>query len=157
MKEFSQWKARSALLLSQCAKASFVDANINMLVTDWKTTLIPFVKRVEAGAWRELGDIVRKAINLDLEMNKSRALFAVRQWSAEGINKLDPATIETAVGFEAARPGMTAEIVVAPSLTKTGNADGDAFDTMSYISKWVVVCAENRENMKKPKKGSEHQ
>ena len=127
-----------------------------MLLNEWQPTLGPFVKRSEAGAWRELGDIVRKAINLDLEMNKSRALFAVQRWSAEGIEKLDPAIIETAVGFEAARPGMAVELVLAPSLTKTGNADGDAFDTMSFISKWVVVCTENRENMKKaPKTGFE--
>jgi hypothetical protein len=90
-------------------------------------------------------------------MCKSRAFFELQQWRAKDLELLDETTFETAIGFEAAQPGMRPEIVIAPSLTKTGNADGDAFETMTFISKWTVICAENRESLKKlPKAGNGH-
>ena len=70
---------------------------------------------------------------------------------------LDETTFETAIGFEAAQPGMRPEIVIAPSLTGTGHSDGDAFETMIIIFKWMIICAENQESLKKqPKAGDGH-
>lgn len=156
IKEFSQWKAKTALLLSNRVDGSVVDSNIDMLLMEWKPILTPFVTRSNTEVWRDLREILRMAIALDLEMSKTRALFAVHHWSAGEVDYFDETKMETAVGFEAAQKGMTVELVLAPSLTKTGNADGDAFETMSFISKWIVICTENRENMKKlPKTGTE--
>jgi hypothetical protein len=152
VKEFSQWKAKSALLLSQYVEVSTVNSHIDMLVEEWKQILVPFLEHDEARVWSDLRDVIEKAIHLDLEMSKSRSLFAIHHWSARDLQQLDPTKLETAAGFPAARPGMAVELVLAPCLTKTGNADGDAFDTMIFISNWVVMSTESRESMKNSSK-----
>lgn len=101
-------------------------------------------------AWVDLKDIVRKAVKLDEEMNKSRALFTVHTWNGDDMSgslRFNESAMESAVGFEAARPGSTVELVVAPALSKSGTADGDAFEATSYLSKWVVLCAEGRKKV----------
>ena len=123
--------------------------NISIILRDLKEELTPFVRRNETNLWSDLGDVVEKAINLDLEMSKSRALFRVHDWSTGDLGKLDRTRLEAAAGFKQAQPGLTVELVIAPSLTKTGSADGDSFGTMLFISNWIVVSTEGRESMKK--------
>ncbi|KAL1648300.1 hypothetical protein SLS61_006991 [Didymella pomorum] len=157
VKEFSQWKARTALLFAERVDSAVLDAQVDMLLVEWKQACARFVQRNEPRVWRDLRDVIEKGIHMDLEMCKSRAFFELQQWRAKDLELLDETTFETAIGFEAAQPGMRPEIVIAPSLTKTGNADGDAFETMTFISKWTVICAENRESLKKlPKAGNGH-
>jgi hypothetical protein len=142
--------------LSQHVEPPELDANIEILLIDWKKKLTPFVKCNDSRVWRDLNDIVKNAVNLDLELNRSRALFMVRHWSAEELGKLDQARLEAAAGFGKTQPGVTVELVLAPALTKTGSADGEAFETMLFISNWIVVSTESRENVEKiPKKGSQ--
>jgi hypothetical protein len=126
-----------------------MDSIIDMLLEKCESILTPFVNHNEARAWSDLGDVIGKAINLDLEMSKSRALFIVHPWSAKDLEALDPTKIEPAAGFQALQPGMAVELVLAPALTKIGNADGDAFEIMTFVSKWIVVCDKNRESMER--------
>ncbi|KAH6629647.1 hypothetical protein C7974DRAFT_190544 [Boeremia exigua] len=148
VKAFSQWKAKSAILLSERDEEAAVDININMLLRSWQQTLAPYVQNNKA-VWIDLEDIIRKAVELDRELNKSRALFVVQRWSVDMMTTLDPRIFETPMEFQEAHAGLKVELVLAPCITKTGNADGDAFESMSHISKWVVVGSENREMMKK--------
>lgn len=137
--------------MSESVEEVAVEKNIHALVARWKQTLAPLVIRNKASIWEELENVIRKAIELDLEMNKSRALFTVHCWSVENFGMLDPAIIETPVGCKVAHPGLEVELILAPSLSKTGNADGDAFEMISYLSNWTVIGTENREAMKRVK------
>lgn len=122
-----------------------VSTGIDRVVSKFKQDLYLYVPASNAEVWTELRDIVAKAVKLDEEMNKSRALLTVSHWDEEDfkVMKFDE-TMESAVGFAAARPGMAVELVLAPALVKMGNADGEGYDKISYLSKWKVICSESR-------------
>lgn len=150
VREYSSWKAKTALLLSNNVKPAAIESNIGSVLAGIKPVLKPFV-RAGSNAWRELGDVIYKAIMLDLELNKSRSLFKVHRWSVKDIEgmKFDPSQMESANGVQAAQRGTTVELALAPLVTKTGNADGDGFDVLSLISPWTVVCYDNRKQFQK--------
>ena len=52
-------------------------------------------------------------------------------------------------GLKAAQQDMDVELVLAPMITKTGNADGEALESMSLISPWIVVCKDTRKQIEK--------
>ncbi|KAF3051882.1 hypothetical protein E8E11_011069 [Didymella keratinophila] len=147
--DFSRWKAKTAIMLSDRVDEADVELNIDRLLDLWKQSFEPFVAQSSADAWIDLKDIIRDGIEMDLEMHKSRALFTIHTWSAERVRTLDHTQVETPVGFPPAHRGMTAELIMEPLITKTGNGDGDAFDNMSVLSKWVVVSAEDRESIRR--------
>jgi hypothetical protein len=96
VKDFNQWKAKSAVISSQRVELSTVDLAINTKLKKWTSSLAPFVLRGDPNVWRYLGDTIKKAIDFDLQMNISRALFAMHCWSAEAFESLDQNKIETA-------------------------------------------------------------
>ncbi|KAH7398669.1 hypothetical protein DE146DRAFT_736161 [Phaeosphaeria sp. MPI-PUGE-AT-0046c] len=151
VRDYSAWKAKTALLLSEKVSKSAVHANVGSVAAEMQKLLKPFVQRTIPTAWKELEAVILKAIMLDHELNKSRALSQVHRWSAEKLAEMqfDEKHMATPNGLKAARSGMKVELVLAPMITKTGNADGEAFDSLTLISPWVVVCYENRKQMQK--------
>lgn len=151
MRDYSAWKAKTAILLSQQVKKPAVQANIGGVLAEMQKLLKPFVQRTSSNAWKDLETVIEKTIALDLELNKSRALFQVHRWSVDNIGEMqfDDTRMETPNGLKAARRGMDVELILAPMITKTGNADGDAFESLSLISPWMVVCYDNRKQMQK--------
>ncbi|CAO2653529.1 Nn.00g029400.m01.CDS01 [Neocucurbitaria sp. VM-36] len=148
MREYARWKAKGALLIGKKADRLAVETGINRVVSKFKSELYIYVPASNADVWPELREIVAKAVRLDEEMNKSRALLTVSHWQAEDLDwmKFNENCMESAVGFPAARAGMSLELVLAPALIKVGTADGEAYDKISFLSKWTVICRESREN-----------
>lgn len=151
VRDYSAWKAKTALLLSEKVKRPAIQANIGSICAEMQNLLKPFVQRTNPTAWREFEAVIAKTIALDHEFNKSRALFQVHRWSVKDVEQMqfDESQMASPNGLKAARRGMDVELVLAPMLTKTGNADGDAFECMSVISPWMVVCKENRKQLQK--------
>lgn len=149
VRDYAEWKSKTALFIMSRVKKTEVELAINRIVSTMKKSLYMYVHASNDAVWSELQEIVGKAVRLDEEMCKSRALWTVSCWGEEGFPKLvfDELTMETAAGFEAGRPGMSVELIVAPPLVKTGTADGAAFDRTSYLCKWIVMCAESRKKM----------
>jgi hypothetical protein len=147
VRDYAMWKAKTAQLISNQADQAAIQTGIYEILSSWKENLCEIVTDLKAEAWTELQDIILKAVKLDEEINKSRALISVLPWSEETIATFewDGVSVESPVGFEAGRPGMHVELVLAPALVKTGTADGKAYDTRSFLSKWVVLCTETRE------------
>lgn len=145
IREFARWKAKGTILIGKRADRLAVDTGIDRVVSKFKQDLYMYVPASNADVWTELREIVAKAVKLDEEMNKSRALLTVSHWEGEDFKymKFDE-TMESAVGFAAARPGMAVELVLAPAMVKMGTADGEAYDKRSYLSKWKVICSESR-------------
>jgi len=151
VRNYSAWKAKSALLITEVIDPQEIDANIERVTSGLKLTLSSFVPDWTSQAWGELKDIVKKATKLDEEMNKSRAFFDVKIWSDKDISKglrFDDSSMESYHGFEKAQPGATVELVIAPGLIKTGTADGDLFEKSSVLTRWTVLCSESRKALK---------
>ena len=128
-----------------------VDALLDTLRKD----LEPFITNKKRATWSELRDIIYKAVELDEEVRKSRALFAFTPFvSANGSQMwgfdFDDFSMESEVGLEEGSPGMNVELVVAPFFIKAGTADGDAYETELYLSKCIVVCTETRRRLESP-------
>lgn len=155
VQNYSLWKAKTALLRSENVKPTAVDSNADRVVELMRETLSAFVPLDASNAWKDLNEIVYKAIHFDLEMNKSRALFKVHRWSMKDNQekKFDGSLMESPTGVHAAEHGAPVELILAPLVTKTGNGDGDAFGSLSVISKWIVVCYENRKELQNRKEG----
>lgn len=151
VRNYSAWKARTALLLSERVKRPALMANIGGICAEMQKYCQPFVQRTKPNAWKELETVIHKLIAFDLELNKSRALFQVHRWSAKSIEQMqfDETRMRTPIGLELARHGMDVELILAPMITKSGNGDGEAFESLSLISPWVVVCYENRKQLRK--------
>lgn len=151
VRDYSAWKAKTALLLSEKVNTPAVENNIGGVLAEMQKVLKPFVQRTAPTAWRDLEAVISKTVALDLELNKSRALFQVHRWSAKNIAgmQFDETRMESPNGLQAARRGMDVELILAPLITKTGNADGEAFESLSLISPWTVVCYENRKQLQK--------
>jgi hypothetical protein len=149
VREYTEWKSKSALFITNKVKKTEVDLAITRIVSTMKKNLYMYVHASKNEVWSELQEIVRKAVKLDEEISKSRALWTVSRWGDDVFPQLvfDEFTMETAAGFEAGRAGMSVELIVAPALVKTGTADGEAFDRTSYLCKWIVLCAESRKKM----------
>jgi len=129
-------------------------AEIKELIDEYTETLWlevrGFVAPSKGKVWDDLRDIVRKAVRLDEELFKSRAIFVFGQWApneealAAGGFNFDNNIMQSPIGFEDAEPDMRAEILLAPSLQKIGTSDGDGFDKKMYLEKWMVLCMESR-------------
>ena len=150
VREYCAWRAKTALLISDGVERnherSQVDAKVEEILEKLKTALEPFLTTRAQGMWNELRTAIAEAVELDEEVHKSKAAFAFSKWSGptrQGWGFVyDGATMESAVGFEAGRPGLSVELVVAPFFVKVGTADGESYDMQSYLSKCVVVCTE---------------
>lgn len=151
VRNYSSWKAKTALLLSEKVAPAAIENNIEVILFELKPQLKLFVQRTELMAWKDLGDVIYDAIVLDLEFNKSRALFKVHRWSVKDVEdmRFDGARMVSPVGVQAAQSGMPVELVLAPMITKTGNADGEAFELLSLMCPWTVICKENRKQLQK--------
>jgi hypothetical protein len=151
VRDYSAWKAKTALLLSERVNPPALLHNISSISADMQKVLKPFVKQAGSNAWSDLEAIIRKTVAFDLELSKSRALFEVHRWSAKNVAEMqfDEKCMGSPNGLKAAQRGMDVELVLAPMITKTGNADGEAFESLSLISPWIVVCYENRKQVEK--------
>lgn len=139
--------------MAKAARKTDVEFLVTDLLAKFKEILNPFVTCEESGVWTDLREIIQTAVRLDEEINKSRALFTFEKWYGQDDDGLgfefDESTSASAEGFEPGQFGMKVELVVAPFFMKTGTGDGDAYQTSSYLSKCIVVCAESREKLEK--------
>ncbi|KAF2267195.1 hypothetical protein CC78DRAFT_593725 [Lojkania enalia] len=130
------------------------EVHVNRLIEDYssalKVHLQPFVTAHDRSIWKDLQEIVRKATRLDEELHKSRAIFKFDTWAGKGDNlrkggyDFQDSIMQSATGFKEGQEGMTAELLLAPRLLKTGTADGDSFEKSICLAKWIVVCKEGR-------------
>ncbi|KAF1850455.1 uncharacterized protein K460DRAFT_412158 [Cucurbitaria berberidis CBS 394.84] len=136
IRDYARWKANGALLIGKRAERQVVNTGIDRVVSKFKQDLYLYVPASKDEVWTELREIVAKAVMLDEEMNKSRALLTVSDWGEEDFKwmQFDEACMESAVGFAAARPGMSVELVLAPALVKTGTADAKALAFLFLLS-----------------------
>ncbi|KAF2726580.1 hypothetical protein EJ04DRAFT_517744 [Polyplosphaeria fusca] len=149
---YSLWKAATTVLVRKEVDEKSVIDLIDEFARHLEAFLQPFITEKKPTMWNDLQAIVSKAVRLDEEVHKSKAFFSFDNWS----NKQDIATIgytfneshmESALGFEDGREGMVVELLIAPSLMKSGTTQGEDYETTAFISKWVVVCTEHREKM----------
>ena len=126
-------------------------AQIKLLVNEYTEKLwlevLSFVTPSNGKMWDDLRDIVWKAVRLDKQLFRSKAIFVFGQWKetlAAGGFKFDNNIMQSPIGFEDAELNSTAEILLAPSLHKIGTSDGDGFDKRMYLEKWTVLCTESR-------------
>lgn len=150
MKEYATWKAQTAILVANEKEGKEVSSIIDDHLSFMRGHLRPFVTFKSSSTWPDLRDIIRSAVMLDEEIQKSRALFTFSRWVNDDDYpwdlSMDESKMETATGLDPGRTGMNVELIVAPFMLKTGTADGDAYDTMSYLAKCVVVCTESRKS-----------
>lgn len=79
-------------------------------------------------------------------LSKSRAFFTLHGWNDSIVTReFDKRKMEPALGSVTPGPGMRVALVLMPVLLKTGNADGEMFEKMSLMSKWLVVCSQASE------------
>lgn len=145
VKEYAAWKVKTAHLVSKMADAKDVEDNLKGIFLGLQKALLPFVATLlSADAWSELRNIIRKAIALDQELFKSRALFTAHCWNDRTVAGMlfDENFMEEAAGSPIPTTEMRVDLVLAPALSKTGTVDGDMYEKVSYISKWIVVCSE---------------
>jgi|SRR5579871_2210697 len=149
VKEFRSWCAKTTMLLARKIDNKCVQSHITKAVTEIGNGLRPFLTSEKPNTWVELQEIVDIAVSLDLEVRKSRAIFEFKL-------PCDPITTETygfpydrwimesQEKFPKQKNGMMVELVVTPYLMKTGNADGDAYDIETILSKSISICTETR-------------
>ena len=63
--------------------------------------------------------------------------------------QFDETRMTTPNGLKVAQRGLDIELTLAPMITKTGHADGEAFESLSLISPLVVVCYESRKQLQR--------
>jgi hypothetical protein len=150
LKEFSIWKAKTASLMKDQVEVAQIKQLIHEYTENLFSRLQSFVTIPKATMRQDLRDIVGKAVMLDKQLFESRAIFDFGTWAGKGESlttigyQFNTALMQPAIGFEDAKHGMRAEILLAPSLLKIGTADGDSFDKSMYLEKWVVICKESR-------------
>jgi hypothetical protein len=131
-----------------------VDCEVDILLETLRKDLEPFITNKKPATWAELRDIIYKAVELDEEVHKSRALFAFNPFASANGSQMwgfdfDDFSMESEVGLEEGTPDMNVELVVAPFFIKAGTADGDAYETGLYLSKCIVVCTETRRKLER--------
>jgi len=144
VKEYLSWRAKTTLLLTPKTDNKCVQSRITKVVAEISKHLRPFVTSVKPNTWTELQEIVEKAVRLDLEVRKSRAVFEFtvpcsRSTKAYGFS-YDKHFMTNQEGFPEEKDGMMVDLVVTPFLAKTGNADGDAYDIKTILSKCIGIC-----------------
>jgi hypothetical protein len=144
VREYAAWKARTAHLVARSTKQKGVEEHINAIYAGLLKNVTSFVPaESKEKAWVELRSIIHSAVKLDEDLCKSRAFFTFHGWNDSIIGQeFNEATMEPATGLATPKPGMKVDLVLVPALWKTGTADGDMYEKLSFISKWTVICSE---------------
>lgn len=95
---------------------------------------------------RDIGEIIKQAVNLHLAMLRSKAIFVV-QWAANDMGeddcRYDPETmIPLQDGIDTTSSSYAVDFNESPAVWKIGNADGENFDSVMVLCKSVVVVKE---------------
>lgn len=139
--------------MSNAVDQDELDLLVGDVIARLKADLRPFVTARGPRAWADLEEVVQKAVELDGELSKSRALFTFDNFVGNGVEAwgfpFDEGTTASVDGFEPAKSGMNVELVVAPFFTKTGTADGDHYDRLKVLGKCIVLCTESRMKLEK--------
>lgn len=152
VKEFLSWRAKTTLLLTPRIDSKCVQSHIKKVVVDISKKLRPLVASERSSIWEELQEIVEKAVKLDLEIRKSRAIFDFtipcdnETGNAYGF-PYDKDSIANQEGFPEEKNGITVDLIVVPFLLKTGNADGNAYEIQTVLSKCVGISTETRRKL----------
>jgi hypothetical protein len=153
IREYARWKAGGSFLVEKRVDEMTigngideVGKNVDKLVSRFKWDLDTYVRAWDQKIWGHLKEVMMKAVNLDMEMNKSRAILSISCWGADDFTemKFDESTMSSAVGFAAASQGMPVELVLAPPMIKVGTADGESYDRTVSLTKWVVICGNGK-------------
>lgn len=99
---------------------------------------------------KELWATIHSAVILSEEISKSRAMLHFGKFTEGNGGRgeygfpFSEVVLESEEGLEVGYPGMMVELMVAPFFTKAGNADGEEYETETYLVKESVVCVETR-------------
>lgn len=154
LKEYHRWRSLTSLLLQPKISPQAIDNRMQPLCKFLKTRLLPFAtsfgdKPYQASFVQALSDVVRRAILLDAEFQKQRALFKV--WRPTHVDTKRPCGffidygIEVAMEFieradnELLDASSRVELVVVPGLKKYGNDNGDNYDKELMLVKACVA------------------
>jgi hypothetical protein len=150
--QLNQWRIRSAHLI---ISLGIHDSNqaLEMLakhMTDVLTRLFSATPSPATGELaQDLRNIINKAAEIDTNLRTSKAYFRVYMnlpldGTGSGRPIFDAQTMDLIRHLspevdEEDRP-MAVDLVVSPGLTKTGNSDGNNYDTSFVLIKPEVVC-----------------
>jgi hypothetical protein len=150
VKEFNLWRAKTASMLSPQVDRALVSMIVDDLVDSLIENLEVFRTHRSQTMREELRVTIRNAVVLSEEISKSRAILGFSKFTEVnggrgeyGFNFSD-VTMESEEGLEEGQNKMTVELMVAPFFTKAGNADGEEYETETYLVKGSVVCEETR-------------
>jgi hypothetical protein len=148
VKEYCAWRAQTTMLIAGHVDRTEIDPKVDDILDRLRHDLEPFITAQRQSMWSELREIIVAAVALDKELRKMKTVFAFTKYSGDSGQgwgfPFDAASMEQAVGFDAARPGSLVELVVAPFLVKIGNADGTGYEIQQPLSKSVVITTEAR-------------
>ncbi|KAF2675110.1 hypothetical protein BT63DRAFT_28801 [Microthyrium microscopicum] len=149
VQEYHAWRAKTAMLLSEKVSAESVSQRIKEVVNSLSDDLGDFVVNKKPTHKDDLTSIVKKAVELDQEIQKSKAIFAFQSLynpkSGESYGfYFNTQLMESESSYGEATTDMIVELVVAPCFHKIGTGDGQGYDQTSMLAKASVVCAESR-------------
>jgi hypothetical protein len=150
VKEFNVWRAKTALLLAPHIDRRVVDGLIDDMVDSLLQDMEVFRTNGGPTMQKELWATIHSAVILSEEISKSRAVLRFGKFTEGNGGRgeygfpFSDVALESEEGLEEGQPRMTVELMVAPFFTKAGNADGEEYETETYLVKGSVVCVETR-------------
>ncbi|KAK3502988.1 hypothetical protein B0T13DRAFT_534564 [Neurospora crassa] len=153
---FHEWRSRSVSFLVDLGldEKSKHDSTAKEMMEELRHFISPKTsrRRFSKGTLRDAAEIIRKAVDIDIQLRKSRAYFplifpgAVRSNQSRFFGFSFDAGImdKISLGLSSDQLDQTSppivDLAVSPGLMKRGNADGTNYHSTKILVKMRVVC-----------------